>query len=122
MPKKTALSQLKRRLGSSVHTDANSLYWKSFDSSKLAFPIEAVVIPKNDKEVGVVLKLANQYNVPVTTRGAGTSLTGSASPFKGGWVLDLSGLNRIRVDRETGMAYVGPGALIAKIMGDERDS
>ncbi|MCZ6674898.1 MAG: FAD-binding protein [Verrucomicrobia bacterium] len=115
MPKKSALSELKRRLGGSVATDEDSLYWKSFDSSKLAFRIEAVIQPKNDKEVGPVLKLANQYKIPVTTRGAGTCLTGAASPVKGGWVLDLSGLNRIRIDKETGMAYVGPGAIIAKI-------
>jgi glycolate oxidase len=115
MSKKSALSELKRRLPGSVKTDADSLYWKSFDSSKLSFPIEAVIQPGNEKEIGVALKLANAYKVPVTTRGAGTSLTGSASPLMGGWVLDLSGLNRIRVDKETGMAYVGPGALIAKI-------
>jgi len=115
MPKKSALSELKRRLRDSVLTDADNLYWKSFDSSKLSFPIEAVVQPKNAKEVGIVLKLANQLKVSVTTRGAGTCLTGAASPVKGGWVLDLSKWKSIRVDKETGMAYVEPGALVETI-------
>ena len=115
MPKNLALSELKRRLKESVKTDADSLYWKSFDSSKLSFPIEAVVQPKNDREIGTLLKLANKHKVPVTTRGSGTCLTGAASPKEGGWVLDLSGWKRIRVDRITGMAYVETGAVLETI-------
>ncbi|MDG2170857.1 MAG: FAD-linked oxidase C-terminal domain-containing protein [Opitutales bacterium] len=115
MPKKSALSELKRRLRGSVKTDAETLYWKSFDSSKLSFPIEAVIQPKNDREIGTLLKLANKHKVPVTTRGSGTCLTGAASPKEGGWVLDLSGWKKIRVDRETGMAYVETGAVLENI-------
>ena len=115
MPKKSALSELKRRLRGSVKTDADSLYWKSFDSSKLSFPIEAVIEPKNDREIGALLKLANKHKVPVTTRGSGTCLTGAASPKEGGWVLDLSGWEKVRVDRETGMAYVETGAVLETI-------
>jgi glycolate oxidase len=115
MPKPSALSELKRKLGSSVLTDPDSLYWKSFDSSKLAFPIDAVIQPKNEEEVATALRLANKHKMPLTTRGAGTSLTGSASAVNGGWVLDLSKWNKIRIDKTTGMAYVEPGALIADI-------
>jgi glycolate oxidase len=39
----------------------------------------------------VVLLLANRHGVPVTTRGRGTTLTGAATPVRGGWVLDLLG-------------------------------
>ncbi|MCB1121128.1 MAG: FAD-binding protein [Verrucomicrobiae bacterium] len=115
MPKKSAMAALKRRLGPCVHTDKDSLYWKSFDSSKLHFPIDAVIQPQTEKDVRSVLELANRYKVPVTTRGAGTSLTGSASAVMGGWVLDMSGWKTIRIDKTTGMAYVQPGALIEKI-------
>ncbi len=115
MPKKSALSELKRRLRSSVKTDAASLYWKSFDTLRLSFPIEAVIEPKNDREIGIVLKLANEYKIPVTTRGSGTSLTGSAAPVNGGWVLDLSGWKKIRIDRESAMAYVETGAILETI-------
>jgi glycolate oxidase len=115
MPKKSALSELKRRLRSSVKTDAASLYWKSFDTLRLSFPIEAVIEPKNDREIGIVLKLANEFKIPVTTRGSGTSLTGSAAPVNGGWVLDLSGWKKIRIDRESAMAYVETGAILETI-------
>ena len=90
MSKKAALSELKRKLRGSVSTDPSDLYWKSFDSSKLLFPIDAVVRPKNEKEVGQLLKLANKYKVPVTPRGSGTCLIGCASSVHGGWVLDMS--------------------------------
>ena len=115
MAKKTALQELKKRLGTSVKTDADNLYWKSFDSSKLSFPINAVIQPKNDKEIGVLLKLANKHKVPVTTRGSGTCLTGAASPLKGGWVLDLSGWKKVRIDADSGMAYVETGAVLETI-------
>lgn len=115
MSNKSAMKALKRRLGPCVQTDKDSLYWKSFDSSKLHFPIDAVIQPQTERDVRVLLELANHYEVPVTTRGAGTSLTGSASAVLGGWVLDLSGWKTIRIDKMTGMAYVQPGALIEKI-------
>lgn len=115
MSKKAALSELKRKLRGSVSTDPSDLYWKSFDSSKLLFPIDAVVRPKNEKEVGQLLKLANKHKVPVTPRGSGTCLIGCASSVYGGWVLDMSSWKKIRIDKVTGMAYVQPGAVIDKI-------
>jgi glycolate oxidase len=53
--------------------------------------------------------------VPVTVRGRGTSLTGSAAPARGGWVLDLHGWNRIRIDAQSGMAHVQAGATVGRI-------
>jgi len=110
-----ATTALKAKLGKAVTTDAEELYPASMDGSKLSFPYEALVRPRDEKQVGHTLELANKFKVPVTTRGAGSSLTGSASPHKGGWVLDLSGWNRIRIDKQAGMAYVQPGATVAAI-------
>jgi len=87
----------------------------SFDASKVSFMPEAVVFPRMREDVGVVLKLANRYRIPVTVRGRGTSLTGSASPIRGGWVVDLTGWDRIAIDREAGMAQVEAGAKVAEI-------
>ncbi len=87
----------------------------SFDSSKLSFEYDALIRARADKDVGIVLKLANEYKVPVTARGAGTSLTGSASPVIGGWVLDFSRMNRITIKKEKAMAVVQPGAVVGVI-------
>jgi len=90
-------------------------FMASFDSSKLSFEYDALIRARSDKDVESVLKLANRYEVPVTTRGTGTSLTGSASPSRGGWVLDMSLMKRIAIRKEKAMAVVQPGAVVADI-------
>ena len=103
---------LRRKLGPRVAVSDEARFRASFDGSKLSFFPEAVVRPRSREDVAVVLRLANQRRVPVTVRGAGTSLTGSGSPLRGGWVLDLSGWRRIRVDAEAGMARVQAGVVV----------
>lgn len=56
---------------------------------------EAVVFPGSTDEVARIMKLANKYLVPVTPRGAGTSLAGGAIPVKGGLVMVLSRMDKI---------------------------
>jgi glycolate oxidase len=110
-----ATRQLKKRLGVSVDTSPKGLWAASFDSSKISFLPEAVITPRQEKEIGVVLELANQHRVPVTVRGRGTTLMGSAAPVRGGWVIDMLKLNKIQIDADAGMAHVGAGAKTADI-------
>ena len=108
--------QLKRRLGAKVVlTDPAAVFAASFDSSKVSFPPLAVIKPRKEADIGVVLALANRHRVPVTVRGRGTTLTGSAAPVRGGWVIDMLALNRIAIDPEAGMAHVQCGAKVADI-------
>ena len=111
-----ATQQLLAVLGKTkVILEGDAKYRASFDSSKLSYPYAALVCVRGEADVAETLRLANEYGVPVTSRGAGTSLTGSASPIQGGWVLDLSRMNRIVIKKEKSMAVVGPGAVIADI-------
>jgi glycolate oxidase len=111
-----ATALLRRRLGTRVVlTDDASRDAASFDSAKIPFRPAAVIKVGKEAEIGAVLELANLHRVPVTTRGRGTTLTGSATPVRGGWVLDLLGLNAIAIDDEAGMARVGAGAKVADI-------
>jgi glycolate oxidase len=111
-----ATALLKRKLGARiVRTDAASRREASFDSSKILFAAEAAIRPRKEADIGVVLKLANRFRVPVTTRGRGTTLTGAAAPVRGGWVLDMLALNKIAIDGEAGMARVQAGATVADI-------
>ncbi|MEI6862391.1 MAG: FAD-dependent oxidoreductase, partial [Verrucomicrobiota bacterium] len=98
-----ATQQLRRRLGPRVTCSDDARFRASFDGSKLSFLPDAVIRPRHDADIAAVLALANRHRVPVTVRGSGTSLTGSASPLRGGWVLDLSGWKRIRVDAAAGI-------------------
>lgn len=77
---------------------------------------DAVVFPLNTEEVSVVLKFANENEIPVTPRGAGTNLVGSTVPLNGGIVLDLSKMNRIlELDKETFTLTVEPGVLLKDV-------
>ena len=86
--------------GFGVLTHLRALRAAGFDSSKILFRPEAVVRVRKEEQVGVVLELAYELRVPVTTRGRGTTLTGAAAPRRGGWVVDLRALNRIEIDGE----------------------
>lgn len=72
-----------------------------------------VVFPVTTREVSETLKYAYENEIPVTPRGAGTNLTGSTVPEKGGIILDLSKMNRIlEIDEETLTATVEPGVVL----------
>ena len=45
---------------------------------------EVVVMPANTEEVAAVMKIANEFDVPVTPRSAGTSVSCGAVPVCGG--------------------------------------
>jgi glycolate oxidase len=111
----TATGKLRRRLGAGVDTSKEGCWAASFDSSKISFLPVAVITPRTEKDIGAVLELANRHRVPVTVRGRGTTLMGSAAPVHGGWVIDMRKLKSVRIDAEAGMAHVGAGATTASI-------
>lgn len=114
-----ATKQLRAQLGTKVvRTDRDSLRTASFDASKIAFSPRAVIFPRGNDDIAQVLKIANRRRVPVTVRGRGTSLTGSASPSRGGWVLDLHGWKGVKIDAQAGMAHVQAGATIEHIQAE----
>ena len=106
-----AMRELRKHLVGSVLEDDASCFRASLDNLRLSSLPRAVIAIKDPADVGVVLKIASKYGVPVTTRGAGSSATGSAVPIQGGWVLDLSALNQIEIDPVARIATVGAGAV-----------
>jgi glycolate oxidase len=112
----SATTALKRRLGSRVDTSEKGRWEASFDSSKISFMPAAVITPRVEADLGPVLALANKHRVPVTVRGRGTTLMGSAAPVQGGWVVDMRKLDRIEIDADAGMAHVGAGATNANVV------
>jgi len=112
----SATRTLERRLGPRVvRTGAKARFDASFDGSRLQFLPCAVVFPRTYSDLAALLELANRKRVPVTVRGRGTSLTGSASPIGGGWVVDLLAWNKIQIDAESGLAQVQAGAKVADL-------
>ena len=75
-----------------------------------------VVQALSSEEVSKVMKYAYDNNIPVTPRGSGTGLVGSAVPIKAGIVIDLSKINNIlELDEENLTLKVEQGVLLLKI-------
>jgi glycolate oxidase len=69
-----------------------------------------VALPSQEHQVVEILKLAHRLDVPVVARGAGTGLSGGATPHRGGLVLSLAKFNRIlSIDPLARTARVQPG-------------
>jgi glycolate oxidase len=64
-----------------------------------AFTVEAVpdlvLLPLTTAEISEILKLASRHRIPVTARGAGSSICGAPVPVEGGIVLAMTKMNRI---------------------------
>src|SRR5690606_2205914 len=69
-----------------------------------------VVLPENEEQIIHVLKTCKKLGVPVVPRGAGTGLSGGATPHSQGVLLGVSKLNKIRhIDPQAATAIVEPG-------------
>jgi glycolate oxidase len=99
-----------------VLVDEVDRYSYAFDASFGVYLPDIVVQPISAEEVSGLMKLANQYEVPVCPRGQGTSLSGGPLPVRGGIVLDFAQWDQtLEVDPEDMVAVVSPGVLTANI-------
>jgi glycolate oxidase len=73
---------------------------------------EVVVKPASAQEISAIMVLANRELIPVTPRGAGSGLSGGATPIYGGIVLSVERMNRIlEIDRDNLVVVVEPGVV-----------
>ncbi|MEE8364679.1 MAG: FAD-linked oxidase C-terminal domain-containing protein [Gammaproteobacteria bacterium] len=69
-----------------------------------------VLLPETIAQVQRIVSLCNEREIPVVSRGAGTSLSGGAVPHAQGIVLSLAKMNRIiKLDLQSRTAVVEPG-------------
>ncbi|GEK47728.1 FAD-linked oxidase C-terminal domain-containing protein [Halomonas pacifica] len=69
-----------------------------------------VAIPEEIAQVQAILRLCDDYGVPVVARGAGTGLSGGALPHAEGVLLNLSRLDAtLEIDPDRRLARVGAG-------------
>jgi len=82
---------------------------------------EVVVFPENTREVSRLLAFANREKIPVTARGAGIGYVGGCVPSRGGIVLSLAKMNRIReINAADSVAVVEPGVITGVLQAEAR--
>lgn len=77
---------------------------------------DALVRVHSTDEVSKVMRLAYENNIPVTVRGSGTGLVGSAVPIYGGILMETTAMNKILdLDRDNQSVTVEPGVLLMEL-------
>ena len=77
---------------------------------------EVLIRVSTTEEVSAVMKLAHEKTIPVTVRGSGTGLVGSAVPVMGGILLETTKMNRIlSLDKDRLTITVQPGVLLMEL-------
>lgn len=79
------------------------------------------VFPRSAEEVSRVMALAAEFETPVTTRGAGYGYVGGCVPSRGGIVLAMGGMTRIKeVSAADFVAVVEPGVITGDLQAAAR--
>lgn len=84
---------------------------------------EVVVFPETTEQVAGIMKLANEYVVPVTPRGGGSSLAAQAIPVYNGIVLCLEKMNKIiEVNKDALYMIVEAGAVTTAVQAAAKEA
>ena len=77
---------------------------------------DVAILPESNEDVAAILRLAQEYDVPVVPRGMASGLAAASVPFGGGIVLSLTKMNRIlEIDEENHTVRVEAGAITADV-------
>ena len=108
-------TDLRRLLGpTKVKDDAPTLRAYAVDASIYRMTPQVVVLPEHEADIDGVVDYAVERGIPLTTRAAGTNLTGSA--VGSGIILDVSRLNRIlEVNSDEKWARIQPGIILNEL-------
>jgi D-lactate dehydrogenase len=102
-------------------TDEASCYVYGYDNSRKVFPPQAVVFATSSEEVQQVVRLCDEFAIPLTPRGRGTGTTGASIPEQGGVALSLERMRRIlAVDPANRVLVCEPGVLNQEVQDTAR--
>lgn len=108
------LKQFKAIIGEQfVLADEETLTHYSHDETeRLSYLPEVVLKPRTTEEIAAIMRLCNEYHIPVTPRGAGTGLSGGALPHLGGVLLSSERMNSIlEIDERNLQLITEPGVI-----------
>ena len=82
------------------------------ETEDLVYLPELVLKPQRVDQVSAIAKYCNTHKIPLTTRGAGTGLSGGALPVKGGVLMSMEKFNKIlNIDERNLQGIVEPGVI-----------
>src|SRR4030095_4289277 len=112
------IDEFKKIIGEKyVFIDGDSLYNYAHDETEdLHFLPDVVIKPSTAEEISGILKICNQYRIPVTPRGAGTGLSGGALPHLGGVLLSIERLNKIIEIDERNLQVTTEAGVITEVL------
>ena len=108
------IESFKRIVGEQyVYLDEEVLDKYAHDETEdLHFLPDVVLKPGNTQEISEIVKICNQYKIPVTPRAGGTGLSGGALPHFGGVLLSIERLNKIlNIDERNLQVTTEPGVI-----------
>ena len=88
---------------------ANDQYWYAIAATGAGKPIscpDVAVTPKTTEQVAAIIRLANELRVPITPWGGGSGVQGAANADRGGIIIDLRGMQRVRSLHEKSLTCV----------------
>jgi glycolate oxidase len=96
-----------------VFTDVETRNHYGHDETEdYVFPPNVVVKPSNANEISEILKIANQYKIPVVPIGGRTGLSGGALSIQGGIGLSMERFNKIlSIDEQNLQVITEPGVI-----------
>lgn len=92
----------------------------SYDASTQyqALP-DAVISPRNTQEISEIVKICNEYKIPIIPRGSGTNLAAGTCPTSGGIVLVFNHMNKIiEIDESNLTITVQPGVITQTLISE----
>jgi FAD/FMN-containing dehydrogenase/Fe-S oxidoreductase len=107
------IAELRRTAVGNTRSDAATREMYATDASLYRRVPVVALRARGADDVGAAVAACGRYGVPVTFRGAGTSLAGQT--VGRGLVVDCSALNGIEVVPEERTARVGPGAVLDRL-------
>lgn len=82
------------------------------ETEDLLYYADVVVKPQTVEQVSAIAAICDANKIPLTTRGAGTGLSGGALPVKGGVLLSMEKFNKIiEIDERNLQATIEPGVI-----------
>jgi glycolate oxidase len=98
---------------SNVIVEAEKRFDYSHDQTEdYSFLPDVVLRPGSPEEISQIMRLCNEFLIPVTPRGGGTGLSGGALPIHKGVVISMENFNRIlEIDELNLQATVEPGVI-----------